>query len=159
MRQVILSCAVAAAVALAAASPALARGGGGGGGGGGGHGGGGGGGAHFSGGGRGGPMMGGGSFRSNAMVGSGGPRFNSANLNRGNARFDRGRFDGRVDRFARFDRNRFDHRFRFRRFRNTAFLLDFWRDGYYDYAYCPLVTVRYVRNGRVFYRAVRQCDY
>ena len=84
-----------------------------------------------------------------------------ASVNRSTARFDRDRFSrfDRRDRFARFDRDRFDRR-RFRRFRNTAFLFDFWGDGYYDYAYaCPIVTVRYVRGGRVFYRTVRQCDY
>ena len=168
MRNVIFTCIVTAGVALAAASPVLARGGGGGGGGG--HGGGGGGGGHFGGGGGGGhfgggggrgpmmggggpmmrgggPMMGGGSFRSNAMVG--GPRFSRANLNRNHIRFDR------FDRFNRFDRRH--DRFRFRR---NAFFFGVGGDGYYDYAYaCPIVTARYVRGGRVFYRDVRQCDY
>src|SRR5262245_58048056 len=158
MRNVSLGCAVAAAVVLAAGAPVLARGGGGGGhgGGGGGHGGGGhgggGGGAHFGGGGGRGPMMGGGgpmmrgggpmmggSIRSNAIIGGGGPRFSRANLNHS----------------ARFFRHH--DRFRFRRFHNTAF---FFGGGYYDYGYaCPIVTVRFVRGGRVFYRDVRQCDY
>jgi len=104
-------------------------------------------------------MMGGGGPRSGAIAGGGGQRFSGGN------------WSGRNWSGGNWRRNgRFDNRFH-NRFRGGAFAFGFapYGYGYYDdydyydpyaYAYaddCPVERVRYVRNGRVFYRNVQRC--
>jgi hypothetical protein len=85
------------------------------------------------------------------MAASGMSRFNgAANARAGNMRM---RNDGDRGR----DR---DHR----RFRDGFFAFGFAPFGYDDYGYddtyayaCPTVRVRYVQNGRAYYRDVERC--